>query len=182
MALEAAERFSGGTVRIVPGAQTGLYSAKTRARFEATPFIRDPRGNRQGVRLAFDGAPFEAEGQRTILSEVIVPGDVQMTGDGTPFVLLPECQTTGGYPRIGSVLPEDLPIVAQAAPGTPLRFRFLTVGEARAAHRDEATRFAALSGAVRPLLRDPAQMADLLSHQLVSGVTAGAHPEDKEHS
>ena len=163
---------------MVPGAQTAFYSSETRERFTKTEFTRDTRGNRQGVRLTFDGPPFAADGQRTILSEVIVPGDVQMTGDGTPFVLLPECQTTGGYPRIGSVLPEDLPVVAQAAPGAKLRFRFLTIEEARATHRDELTRFAELQRAVRPFLRDPRSMADLLSHQLISGVTAGTVADD----
>ena len=174
MRLEAAPRFSGGDVRIVAGAQTAFYDTETRARFERTEFTRDARGNRQGVQLAFDGAPFEAQGQRTILSEVIVPGDIQMTGDGVPFVLLPECQTTGGYPRIGSVLPEDLALVAQAMPGVRLRFQFLEIDAARAVHTPEAQRFAALGDKVAPAVRDPREMRDLLGFQLISGVTAGS--------
>lgn len=171
--IDVPDRFGGGIVRAVPGAQTSYYSEETRARFAETSFIRDARGNRQGVKLTSEGPPFEAVGQKTVLSEMIVPGDIQMTGDGSPFVLLPECQTTGGYPRIGSVLPEDLPIVAQAAPGAPLSFRFLTFEEAEAAFRPEAERWRALRALVRPLVRAPEDLKDLLVHQLISGVTAG---------
>ena len=180
MRIDPEPRFTGGDVRIIPGAQTALYDDVTRARFEATEFTRDTRGNRQGVQLAFDGAPFKAEGQRTILSEIIVPGDIQMTGDGIPFVLLPECQTTGGYPRIGSVLPADLPLVAQAMPGTPLRFRLLDIAEARGSHIPEERRFAALADRLEPAVRDPRDMRDLLHYQLISGVTAGVDASVKE--
>ena len=173
MRLHVDDRFGGGVVRLVPGAQTALFDEGTLGRFLGTVFRRDPQGNRQGVRLAFDGAPFSARGQRSILSEVIVPGDVQMTGDGIPVVLLPECQTTGGYPRIGSVLPEDLPIVAQAQPGAELRFRMLSEAETRAAFRPEPARFAALCKMLGPLVRDPRDIADLLGYQLIGGVTAG---------
>jgi len=173
-ALDPADRFHGGRLRIVASAQTALFAPAERARFEAAEFTRDARGNRQGVRLTHDGAPFRAEGQLSILSEIIVPGDVQMTGEGTPYVLLPECQTMGGYPRIGTVVPDDLPVIAQAGPGARLHFRFVDLAEALADYRRARAGAAArLAAAVRPLVRDPAAMADLLSHQLVGGVTAG---------
>ena len=121
-----------------------------------------------GVRLVQDGPGFESAAGLSVLSEVIVPGDIQITGDGTPFVLLAECQTTGGYPRIGSVLPSDLPRVAQAAPGTSLSFTFITLDDAVAIE----TRALAHSFAIRPLIRAPST-GDLLSTNLISGVLAG---------
>lgn len=174
--LPADPRFDGGTVRVVASLQTDLFSTAERERFEATTFARDARGNRMGVRFLPDGAGFESDAGLSVLSEVIVPGDIQITGDGTPFVLLAECQTTGGYPRIGSVLPADLPRVAQAPAGATLRFRFLDRPDALAAETRERTRRAALPQARRPLIRDPATIADLLSYQLISGVTAGHDP------
>ncbi|MCU9849582.1 urea amidolyase [Defluviimonas sp. WL0024] len=175
LGIAVADRFSGGAVGVVPSAQTGLFAPAERDRFAAATFTRDARGNRQGVRLVHDGAPFAAtEGQLSIASEIIVPGDIQMTGDGTPYVLLPECQTMGGYPRIGTVVPQDLPIVAQAAPGTRLRFRFVTREEALADLHRQGRGAARFSGAIRPLLRDPGDIADLLAYQLIGGVTAGA--------
>ena len=173
MKLPRDDRFDGGPVRLVPSLQTGFFPPDEIERFQTTTFRRDTRGNRMGVRILPDGEGFHTEAGLTVLSEVIVPGDVQITGDGTPFVLLSECQTTGGYPRIGSVLPADLPRVAQARPGAELRFRFVTLDEAVAIERREAEARHTLRARITPLIRDPSDIADLLSYQLVGGVTAG---------
>ncbi|RFP86330.1 biotin-dependent carboxyltransferase [Rhodobacteraceae bacterium 63075] len=167
-------RFKGGKVRLVPSVQTGLFSPEERARFAQTVFTRDAKGNRMGARFIPEGAGFASAAGLSVLSEVIVPGDVQITGDGTPFVLLSECQTTGGYPRIGAVIPADLPRVAQAAPGAALTFEFVTLEAAREIEWKEAERRAALGKTAEPLLRDPRDIANLGSYQLVSGVTDGA--------
>lgn len=171
--LEPEPRFDGGTIRVVPSLQTAFFASSERDRFEATTFHRDVRGNRMGVRLIPEGDGFQSEAGLSVLSEVIVPGDIQITGDGTPFVLLSECQTTGGYPRIGSVLPEDLPRVAQAQAGAVLRFRFITIEDGVEAERRGHARRAGLRASAKPLIRAPETIADLLSYQLVSGVTAG---------
>ena len=147
------------------------------ARFFASQLTRDARGNRMGVRLEPEGEGFAAAAGLSVLSEAIVPGDIQITGDGTPFVLLAECQTTGGYPRIGAVLPCDLPRVAQAGPGTVLRPRLIDAGRRprRRAPRGGGPRGPA-QGLSR-LVRDPGDLRDLLDHQLISGVTAGSMEE-----
>ncbi|WP_112322114.1 biotin-dependent carboxyltransferase family protein [Oceanibium sediminis] len=173
LTLPVSPRFAGGTVRVVPSLQTEVFPPEEIARFEATAFTRDTRGNRMGVRLVSPDKGFGTDSGLSILSEVIIPGDIQVTGDGTPFVLLTECQTTGGYPRIGSVLPYDLPIVAQAQAGVPLRFRFITLEEGVQIARREQARAEGLRKLRRPLIRDPRHMADLISYQLISGVTAG---------
>ncbi len=154
-------RFGGGTLRLLPTPQTRLFPPEERARFEATTFTRDTRGNRQGVRLAMDGAGFATDGQLNLLSDFILPGDVQMTGDGVPYILGPECQTTGGYPRIGTVLSADLPRALQAVPGASLRFTFV-----------EAAPAPAPPPATTPLVRDPAQIAELMELQLIGGVVS----------
>lgn len=176
LTLDPEPRFAGGTVRFTRSMQTGLFAPEMLVRFQATAFQRDARGNRMGARLEFDGDPFAASGQLSILSEVIVPGDIQMTGDGTPFVLLGECQTTGGYPRIGTVIPADLPRVAQAGPGVALRFEVIDLDAGLEAQRRHVAALAKLPATIRPLLRDPAQMQDLLSYQLISGAIS-AHDD-----
>ncbi len=172
MAIRVPERFSGGNIRVTPCPQTELFAPATLERFLATTFTRSPIGNRQGVRLEQDGAPFGAEttGQA---SDLIRAGDVQMTGDGVPYVLLAECQTTGGYARIASVIPADLPRVAQAPPGAGIRFQMLDWGSADRLWQPEAGLIRALGRRVAPRIRDPRDIADLLSYQLISGVTAG---------
>ena len=179
MTLEVADRFRGGTVRIVPSVQTGRFAEADLRRFEATEFTRDARGNRMGVRMNFEGAPFAAADQLSILSEIIVPGDIQATGDGTPFVLLCECQTTGGYPRVATVVPCDLNIVAQARTGDRVRFEFVTRDAELAAYRAADEHLAGLPKANRRLVRDPHDIPDLLGYQLIDGMVAGDEEDER---
>ena len=165
-------RLSGGELRVVASIQTENFSPETRARFERTSFTRDARGNRQGVRMANEGEGFFAEGGLSIVSEVISEGDIQITGDGAPYVLMCECQTTGGYPRIGTVIPSDLPRVAQASVGAPLSFRFVSLEEARSIELRARAEIKGLRARVQPLVRDPHDITDLLTYQLVSGVVS----------
>lgn len=171
--LPVAPRWSGGSLRVLPSLQTELFPRPERARFEAETFTRDTRANRMGARLLPEGAGFGLSAGQSIVSEVITPGDIQIPGDGAPYVLLAECQTTGGYPRIGTVIPCDLPRMAQAGPGAKLRFQFVTREVALAAEASARRHAQGLAKAVTPLLRDPASMSDLLSYSLISGVTAG---------
>ncbi|MGB3406268.1 MAG: urea amidolyase, partial [Jannaschia sp.] len=166
----APKRLGGGLLRLLPTPQTRLFPDTERDRFTDTEFVRDARGNRQGVRLNMDGVGFATEEQLTLLSDFILPGDVQMTGDGVPYILGPECQTTGGYPRIGTVVAADLPRALQAMPGAPIRFRFVTLEEARAIRP-------ATARAV-PLVRDPHDIRDLRTLQLIGGVVSAKPQED----
>lgn len=172
LCLPEADRFAGGTLRIVPSLQTEVFPPEMRDRLEQEGFTRDARGNRMGVRLVPPGDGYGLAAGGRILSEVITPGDIQIPGDGAPYVLLAECQTTGGYPRIGTVIPADLPRVAQAGPGAVLRFRFVTRDAALAAERQFRDAIAALPKAVAPLVRSVTEV-NLLAHDLISGVTDG---------
>ena len=156
-----------GPIRVMPGPQTAFFSARVRAEFEATTFVRSQRANRQGVRLDHSGAPFATAGQLNQVSDFITEGDIQMTGDGTPFVLLANCQTIGGYPRIGTVLPADLPRVAQAVAGEVLQFTFVSLDEAEAAWQSDEAILAELRKRCAPRVRDPREMTDLLSYELI---------------
>jgi allophanate hydrolase len=172
--LAVSDRFGGGVLRSIASAQTGNFSAYDLERLQTTSFSRDPRGNRMGARLSFEGAPFQPEGGLSILSEMVVPGDIQIAGDGAPFVLLGECQTTGGYPRIGTIIPPDLPRVAQARPGEPLRIEMITRSQALQIYAAHEAALRALNP--EPARRDPHDIGDLLSYQLVSGVIRGDEP------
>ncbi len=171
--LDCKDRLGGGSVRIVASLQTDLFSTEEIDRFERSRFQKDIRANRMGVRLHTEHAGFESKVGLSVVSEIIVPGDIQITGDGTPYVLLSECQTTGGYRRIGSVLPSDLPRVVQAQAGEDLWFRFVSLEEAIAIEARYHEDNRGLKAAISPLIRDPASMPDLLAYQLISGVTAG---------
>lgn len=173
MRLDPVARFGDGTLRVLPGPQTHLFTEDMLTRFQATAFRRDPRSNRQGVRLGQDSDRFSTHSGLSILSDIIVPGDVQITGDGTPFILMPDCQTIGGYPRLGSVLSCDLARVAQAGPTHALRFQIIDRAEAIAAERAANAVCAGLPAQVEPIVRAVADIPNLLSYQLISGVSSG---------
>ena len=181
-AIEPLARFGGGTLRATGSLQTALYGPDQIARLERTVFRRDAHGNRMGLRLNLDGAPpFEAPGGLLVVSDIVQPGDIQVTGDGTPFLLLGECQTTGGYPRIATVLPCDLPIAVQAPPGAALRIRMIGWDAAQEALATAARDLADLRRRIRPRLRDPAAIGDLLAYNLVGGMVDALRPDHIDH-
>ena len=75
------------------------------------------------------------------MSDAIVPGDIQILGDGTPIVLMRDHQPTGGYPRIATVITADIDRFAQLRPGSPVAFRPVSVDHAHqlAAESDAMT-------------------------------------------
>ena len=172
MKIRAIGRFGGGTVRYLAGPQTDLFSDSDVDRFHATQFRASHIANRRGVKVDFDGAPFTPQNAHSIVSDIIVTGDIQMTGDGEPYVLKSECHTMGGYPRIGTVIPADLPILAQAKAGTPIRFEQITLEQADTIMAEPISA-GTLSSRLSTLVRDPAEINDLLSYQLISGAITG---------
>ena len=176
--LDVPPRFAGGIIRAVAGLHFESFPEDARARFADMAFTRDARGNRMGARFLPEGEGFANASGLSVLSEITLPGDVQVTGDGAPVVLLAECQTTGGYPRIATVIPADLPRVAQTAPGKAIRFAFVSRQDALKAERAERASRAALASQTRNLVSGPGDVSDLLSQQLISGVTAGDDLEE----
>jgi biotin-dependent carboxylase-like uncharacterized protein len=86
--------------------------------------------DRTGVRL--DGPVLERRRRVELASEGMVEGSLQVPPDGHPILFLANHPTTGGYPVIAVVVGADLPLAAQARPGTRMRFRFVTLTAARA--------------------------------------------------
>jgi allophanate hydrolase subunit 2 len=71
------------------------------------------------------GAALERRDNKELPSEGMVEGSVQVPPDGQPIVMLADHPVTGGYPVIAVVARHDLPAIAQARPGTALRFRHI---------------------------------------------------------
>ncbi|HZM80793.1 MAG TPA: biotin-dependent carboxyltransferase family protein [Candidatus Limnocylindrales bacterium] len=77
--------------------------------------------NRIGARL--DGPALTRSIPGELPSEGLIPGAIQVPGDGRPIVFLADHPATGGYPVIAVVHPDDLAFVAQARPGASVVFR-----------------------------------------------------------
>lgn len=91
------------------------------ARQLAAPWTVTPESNRVGLRL--EGTPLSRAREGELASEGIVTGAIQVPPNGLPVVFLADHPTTGGYPVIGVVAPKALPALAQARPGSRVRFR-----------------------------------------------------------
>jgi len=133
--LAAAEAVTApsGPIRIVWGLHADLFTPDLRTRFLESPFTVTSRMDRMGVRLVDPGGVFANTRALSLVSDAIVPGDVQILGDGTPIVLMRDHQPTGGYPRIATVITADLGRFAQLRPGAEVRFAAVTLDKARAA-------------------------------------------------
>ena len=172
--LPEGDRFAKQEIRALWGSHAYLYPEAERERFAATDFKLSAKRDRMGARLDFEGAAFQTEGALSGLSDAVSIGDVQLTGEGLPIALLADCQPTGGYPRIVTIATADLPALAQLSTGS--RFRFIMIDEETAVNalQREMSARAALRGSVKPLLRDPREIPDLLSYNLIDGVVSGA--------
>lgn len=112
-------------LRYVAGPQQDMFPLEVYAAFNAAEYVVSPQSDRMGCRL--DGCDLPVPGGTDIVSDGIAFGSIQVANSGQPIVLLADRQTTGGYAKIGTVISDDLPLLAQALPGTKVKFLPVTV-------------------------------------------------------
>ena len=105
-------------IRAAPGPQLDHF--RDPAAFFRADYTLSPQSDRRGLRLT---GPRLDVARPDLQPEGTAPGAVQVPGDGLPIVLGPDRPVTGGYPKIATVVPEDLPLLAQARPGARVRFK-----------------------------------------------------------
>lgn len=105
-------------LEIHPGPRAHLLAPASRSALADIEFMVGTDSDRIGVRL--DGPTLQMRESGRLASEGVVRGAVQVPPDGRPVILGPDHPVTGGYPVIGVV--SDIDALAQAAPGTPVRF------------------------------------------------------------
>lgn len=140
-------------VRVLLGPHADRFPPAALETFLGTAYTVTPASDRMGYRLA--GPRLARREPADLVSGGMPLGGVQVPGDGQPIVLLSDHQPTGGYPLIATVIQADLPLVAQLAPGDSVRFRAVSLVEARAAYRERLEACAAL--ARQALLLVPAE-------------------------
>jgi antagonist of KipI len=115
-------------LRYVRGADWDRFSATAHQALSHSAFAVTSDSNRMGARL--EGPVLGRIDQRDLISEAVAPGTIQVPPSGKPILLLGDCQTIGGYSKIGHVITVDLPIAAQLCPGSSVRFREVPISEA----------------------------------------------------
>ena len=83
-------------------------------------FIATRRADRTGIELS--GSLSSSEHAALKQSAPVFPGTVQLTPSGAAFVLLPDAQTTGGYPHVMQVARVDRHLLGQIRPGDRIQF------------------------------------------------------------
>lgn len=119
--------------RLVIGPQDRFFPPDALERLQGATFTITPQGDRMGVRLS--GPHLTPAAALAIPSEPILRGSLQVAGDGVVTVLLADHQTTGGYPKIATMLDADTDGFAQLRPGSPLQFRLISPAQAVQAAR-----------------------------------------------
>jgi antagonist of KipI len=113
--------------------------------FTAARFVVTPQSNRMGYRLEGPALTSETDAG-DMLSDATPIGSIQVPASGQPILLMADRQTTGGYPKIATVITADLPLAGQLAPGDWIEFVPVTTAAALEALRQ---RVAALSAGPR---------------------------------
>lgn len=106
-------------IALAPGPRADWFEG-TAALFEQVWTVSN-EADRVGIRL--DGPPLERTRHDELPSEGMLPGAIQVPPDGRPVILGPDGPVTGGYPVIAVVTDASRDALAQARPGTRLRFR-----------------------------------------------------------
>lgn len=112
-------------IRIVLGPQEDFFAPDAIASFLGGTWRVTPDSDRMGYRLG--GTAIEHSRGFNIVSDAISTGSIQIPGNGQPIIAMQDRQTTGGYPKIATVIRADLARLGQLKPGDRLRFETIEV-------------------------------------------------------
>jgi biotin-dependent carboxylase-like uncharacterized protein len=156
-------------IRVILGPQDDCFTPEGIETFLSGGYTISHLSDRMGLRL--EGPRIVHSGGFDLISDGNAHGAIQVPGSGQPIVLMADRGTTGGYPKIATVISADLPLLGRFPPGARLAFKAVTHQEAVAALRAQDAMLASLkSGIAR--YRDPGEelARALLEENIISGV------------
>jgi 5-oxoprolinase (ATP-hydrolysing) subunit C len=156
-----------GPIRVVLGPQDDEFSDEAKKLFLDSEWKISATSDRMGYRL--EGPVIRHLHGHNIVSDGTVNGSIQVPGNGAPIVLMPDRGTSGGYPKIATVISADLGRFAQTPAGRGFRFKAISMAEAEA----EVHNFAKLLRGLPDRLRD-IENFDLNLEALQDANVAGA--------
>ena len=127
-----------GPIRVVLGPQDDEFADEAKALFLDSEWKISATSDRMGYRL--EGPVIKHLHGHNIVSDGTVNGSIQVPGNGAPIALMMDRGTSGGYPKIATVITADVGRLAQTSAGTAFRFKAVSMAEAQ----DEAKKFAQL--------------------------------------
>jgi antagonist of KipI len=115
-------------LRFIRAVDWNRFNASALQRLTSEAFTVSSDSDRMGVRL--EGPELKRVDESDLISEAVVPGTIQVPPSGKPILLLGDCQTIGGYPKMAHVITVDLGIAAQLRAGDRVRFSEVSLADA----------------------------------------------------
>jgi len=166
-----APRRDDGAIRIVRGPQDDEFEPAAIGLLLGSEWTVAAASDRMGYRL--EGPPLRHRDSHNIVSDGTVTGSIQVPGSGQPIVLMPDRGTTGGYPKLATVISMDIGRLAQVRPGQRVRFSEVTVEQAQLLARRHAAALASLPRRITGLGEIALDVASLQDAN-VAGVAVSA--------
>jgi biotin-dependent carboxylase-like uncharacterized protein len=155
-------------IRVVLGPQNDYFTAAAIEEFLHGSYSITPASDRMGLRLA--GPLLPHAGDYNIVSDGIVAGSIQVPGSKLPIVLMADAQTTGGYPKIATVISADLPVLGVRGAGRNVRFQSVSREDAEMIRRAEHQRLMKVIREIRPVASKGISIEALYNQNLIDGV------------
>ncbi len=115
-------------LRFIRGVDWKRFNPSTLQDLTTKAFNVSSDSDRMGVRL--EGPELKRVDESDLISEAVAPGTIQVPPNGKPILLLGDCQTIGGYPKIAHVITVDLGVAAQLRAGDHVRFSEVALTDA----------------------------------------------------
>lgn len=158
-------------VRVVLGPQADFFTDEAIETFLSSEYVVSAQSDRMGFRL--EGPALAHAKGYNIVSDGIVTGSIQVPGSGLPIVLMADAQTTGGYPKIATVISADIPVLGRRRPGHAVRFEAVTVAEAEALRRTQEQIWLECMATLKTVrVQGAVNVAALYTENLISGVVS----------
>jgi antagonist of KipI len=116
---------AGNVINALPGNELALLDGAAAQKLFSENFGVTDKSNRMGYRLS--GPLLQLTQPVELISSAVTKGTVQLLPSGDCIVLMADCQTTGGYPRMAHITGASMPAIAQAQGAKQIKFRLITV-------------------------------------------------------
>ncbi|MGH6671240.1 MAG: biotin-dependent carboxyltransferase family protein [Xanthobacteraceae bacterium] len=155
--------------RVVLGPQHAWFSERSIEAFLDGEYTVGPATDRMAMHL--DGPKLEHVAGHDIVSDGIALGSIQVPGHGRPIVLMADRQTTGGYPKVATIISADLPALGRSRIGDKISFQKTNIAEAQQLRRTLLQQIDAIPHQIVHAHRTRNDLtACLLTTNLISGI------------
>jgi antagonist of KipI len=115
-------------LRVLPGPQADYFAPDSLDVLQSGPYTIGGNSDRMGFRL--QGPRLIHARGADIISDATPLGVLQVPASGQPILLMADRQTTGGYPKIATVITADMAVAGQLAPNDTITFAVCTRADA----------------------------------------------------